>query len=128
MVDYTGYFLNLHGRICAEGLLVFGIGGCAAIYVIGPALDEKFKKIPKKVQTALCVILIALFCSDIVYSHFHPNTGNGITQPAAEKEMQSAAAGATIAGSAGGGLMIPGARVDFGELSGPEKTELQVWG
>ncbi|WP_130432325.1 DUF975 family protein [Cuneatibacter caecimuris] len=126
--DYTGYFLNLHGRICAEGLLVFGIGGCAAIYVIGPALDEKFKKIPKKVQTALCVILIALFCSDIVYSHFHPNTGNGITQPAAEKEMQSAAAGATIAGSAGGGLMIPGVRVDFGEVSGPEKTELQVWG
>ena len=29
--DYTGYFLNLHGRICAEGLLVFGIGGMAIV-------------------------------------------------------------------------------------------------
>lgn len=27
--DYSGYFLNLNGRICAEGLLVFGIGGLA---------------------------------------------------------------------------------------------------
>ena len=25
--DYSGYLLNLDGRICAEGLLVFGIGG-----------------------------------------------------------------------------------------------------
>jgi len=25
--DYSGYFLNLNGRICAEGLLVFGLGG-----------------------------------------------------------------------------------------------------
>ena len=25
--NYNGYFLNLNGRICAEGLLVFGLGG-----------------------------------------------------------------------------------------------------
>lgn len=25
--DYSDYFLNLNGRICVEGLLVFGIGG-----------------------------------------------------------------------------------------------------
>ena len=37
--DYTGYFLNLHGRICAEGLLVFGIGGMAIVYVLAPFLD-----------------------------------------------------------------------------------------
>lgn len=24
--DYSGYFLNLNGRICAEGLFVFGVG------------------------------------------------------------------------------------------------------
>ena len=25
--DYSGYFLNLHGKICLEGLIVFGLGG-----------------------------------------------------------------------------------------------------
>lgn len=30
--DYSGYFLNLNGRICAEGLLVFGIGGMVIVY------------------------------------------------------------------------------------------------
>ena len=38
--DYTGYFLNLDGRICAEGLLVFGVGGMAFVYVIAPLIDN----------------------------------------------------------------------------------------
>lgn len=42
--DYSGYFLNLDGRICAEGLLVFGLGGCAFIYILAPALDDRFRK------------------------------------------------------------------------------------
>mgnify|MGYP000694838553 FL=1 len=36
--DYSGYFLNLDGRICAEGLCVFGIGGMAFIYVLAPVI------------------------------------------------------------------------------------------
>ena len=32
--DYSGYFLNLNGRICAEGLLVFGVGGMAIVYAL----------------------------------------------------------------------------------------------
>ena len=42
--DYTGYFLNLHGRICAEGLLVFGVGGMAFVYVIAPLIDNWVKE------------------------------------------------------------------------------------
>ena len=34
--DYQGYFLNLDGRICAEGLLTFGIGGLILVYLIAP--------------------------------------------------------------------------------------------
>ena len=35
--DYSGYFLNLNGRICAEGLLVFGIGGiCHRLHAGAP--------------------------------------------------------------------------------------------
>ena len=77
--DYSGYFLNLNGRICAEGLLVFGLGGCAFIYIFAPRIDDLIKKIPLKIQITLCVILMGLFITDQVYSHNHPNTGAGVT-------------------------------------------------
>lgn len=77
--DYSGYFLNLNGRICAEGLIVFGIGGMAFIYILAPFFDELFKKLPKKTLNIACVVLLLCFAADSVYSHFHPNTGAGIT-------------------------------------------------
>ena len=78
--DYSGYLLNLNGRICAEGLLVFGLGGCAFIYIFAPQIDEWInKKIPLKVQIALCVVLMSLFITDQIYSSKHPNTGAGVT-------------------------------------------------
>ena len=77
--DYSGYFLNLNGYICAEGLLVFGLGGCAAVYLGAPMLDDLFSKIPKKWKVCVCVLLVTLFVGDMVYSHFIPNTGKGIT-------------------------------------------------
>jgi len=77
--DYSGYVLNLNGRICAEGLLIFGLGGCAFIYIFAPQIDDWIQKIPLKVQIALCVVLMGLFITDQVYSSKHPNTGKGVT-------------------------------------------------
>ncbi len=77
--DYTGYFLNIQGRICAEGLLVFGVGGMALVYFIAPVIDDQIKKIPQKHLIALCSVLILLFCFDQIYSRKHPNEGEGIT-------------------------------------------------
>ena len=78
--DYTGYFLNLHGRICLEGLLLFGIGGCGFVYLLAPLLDNLYKKIKPKIKTILCIILILLFSIDFIYSSIVPNTGKGISQ------------------------------------------------
>ena len=77
--DYTGYFLNLNGRICAEGLLVFGLGGCAAVYFLAPMIDNLLKKAKPKLLKVICVILVLCFIGDNIYSHFVPNTGEGIT-------------------------------------------------
>ena len=77
--DYSGYLLNINGRICAEGLLVFALGGCAFIYILAPMLDDLIKKIPVKVQIAACIVLLSSFIVDSVYSSKHPNTGTGIT-------------------------------------------------
>ena len=77
--NYSGYFLNLHGRICAEGLIIFGLGGCAFLYLIAPFFDELFNKIPRKAAIIACVILLAVFAVDGVYSMVNPNSGEGIT-------------------------------------------------
>lgn len=77
--NYNGYFLNLNGRICAEGLLVFGLGGVAIVYIIAPLLDNFFRKIKLRVVGAVCAALIAAFVVDMVYSKKNPNTGKGIS-------------------------------------------------
>lgn len=92
--DYSGYFLNLNGYICAEGLLVFGLGGCAAIYFAAPMLDDLFRKIPSGWKQVICVVLLWLFFSDVIYSFFFPNTGKGITDYDYVVEALCAACGA----------------------------------
>lgn len=77
--DYTGYFLNLHGRICAEGLLVFGIGGMAIVYVLAPFLDGVLRRLPIRALMAAGMILTGIFAADQIYSSIHPNQGEGIT-------------------------------------------------
>ena len=77
--DYSGYFINISGRICAEGLLVFALGGVAITYVVAPALDDLFRKTNKKILTIICVVLLMVFAADLIYSGKHPNTGEGVT-------------------------------------------------
>lgn len=77
--DYTGYFLNINGRICAEGLLVFGLGGMAIVYLLAPLLDNHIRKIKAGILIPICLCLVITFSADQVYSGKHPNTGKGIT-------------------------------------------------
>ena len=77
--NYSGYFLNLNGRICAEGLLVFMIGGLAVVYALGPIIDDRLRRIRRKPLIIACSILLSLFIADSIYSHHHPNTGKGIS-------------------------------------------------
>ncbi|MBQ1546265.1 MAG: DUF975 family protein [Clostridia bacterium] len=77
--DYTGYFMNLNGRICLEGLLVFGMAGVAMTYFIAPITDNILQGIPPRVRKTLCVVLSVLFLTDCAWSVKHPNTGEGIT-------------------------------------------------
>lgn len=77
--DYSGYFLNLNGRICAEGLLVFGIGGLAIVYIIAPVIDDLTGRLNERKVMIVCTVLLVLFLADAVYSQIHPNTGEGVT-------------------------------------------------
>ena len=77
--DYTGYFLNINGRVCAEGLLVFGIGSMFVVYFVAPLLDNYIKKIKTEYVIYFCIILCSVYLIDLVISYYKPNTGVGIT-------------------------------------------------
>lgn len=79
--DYTGYFFNIQGRICLEGLLFFGTGGLAFIYVLAPYFYSVFSKWNSVFRKSLCLFLVILFSIDFVYSSKFPNQGNQITSP-----------------------------------------------
>jgi uncharacterized membrane protein len=76
--DYTGYFLNLNGRICLEGLIFFAIGGVIMIYIIAPVLDDLINEHYVTIKK-ISIILVMIFMIDYVYSTINPNTGNGVT-------------------------------------------------
>jgi len=78
--DYSGYFLNIQGRICAEGLLVFGIFGSLVVYFMAPILDNLLRKLRLRVVAPICIVLLLIFMADIIYSTSNPNTGAGITE------------------------------------------------
>lgn len=77
--DYTGYFLNINGRICTEGLLTFGLGGLTIVYLLAPALDNLLSRIDARKLGIVAAVLLVLYCADQVYSAQHPNVGAGIT-------------------------------------------------
>jgi len=77
--DYEGYFLTINGRVCFEGLLVFGIAGVAFTYVISPWLDDFFCRMDMKKRKVLCTVLLIFFAADLIWSVLSPNVGDGVT-------------------------------------------------
>jgi len=77
--DYNGYFFNINGRVSAEGLVFFGIGGMTVVYFAAPILDNVLRKIRFRVILPICIVLVTLFTVDIFYSFSDPNKGKGIT-------------------------------------------------
>ena len=87
--DYSGYFLNIQGRICAEGLVIFGIGGLLVVYALAPFLDNLIEKMPGRSAMALSLVLLAVFGADQIYSNKHPNVGEGITAGPVKKQASA---------------------------------------
>ncbi len=85
--DYSSFFMNLNGRICLEGALTFAVGGFIFVYIAGPFLDNLLSKVQKKQKLAVAAILLLLFSADVLYSHFHPNEGKGITTEARQLQI-----------------------------------------
>ena len=77
--DYSGHFLNLNGRICLLGAVVFGIGGTALVCLFLPLYERMYRRIPARWRIAVCIVLLLIFTADGAYCAMRPNRGEGIS-------------------------------------------------
>ena len=66
--DYSDRRFNLHGRICLENSLLFGMLGLLLLYVIHPALSPLLRAIPTTVAIAIAWTLIGILIVDATNS------------------------------------------------------------
>ena len=78
--DYSGHFLNLQGRICLAGAMIFGLGGTFLVCLFQPLYEKWYHKLPKTWRLGLMLGLLAVFVLDATYAAIRPNLGEGISQ------------------------------------------------
>ena len=86
--DYHGFFLNINGRVCLEGLMLFAVGGLVVTYVAAPIIANFLDKVSKKWKVIVCIILISLMAFDFYYSGKYPNIGEGVTQEITDSKLE----------------------------------------
>ena len=77
--DYSGHFMNINGRICLLGAIIFGLAGTALVCLLLPMYDKIYPKLSRKWRTFLCLLLLAVFIADAAYCAVRPNVGHGIS-------------------------------------------------
>lgn len=78
--DYSQQFLNLNGRICLMGTLLFGVGGWWLVCYVAPYLKMLYRKLVKmemgnKILQLACLVLLLIFVADAVWAADFPNMG-----------------------------------------------------
>lgn len=85
--DYSGYFMNLNGRVCLAATVLFGGGCCAVVYGLEPAYRSLRRHIPPRATATAAAVLCTAFAVDLIFSACCPNTGWGITAAVMGQEM-----------------------------------------
>lgn len=77
--DYTGYFGNFRGYVCAASALGFGIAGTLWICVVSVFLKKMWFSLSAGLRNDANTVLFFLFLADCAAALIVPNIGLGIT-------------------------------------------------
>lgn len=66
--DYSNFPLNINGRICFYGCVLFGIGNVVIIYFIQPILMPNIMKINDSIKIWISFFIAVLFITDVIVS------------------------------------------------------------
>ena len=92
--DYSNDFLNISGRICLWGSLMFGLSGWMLICYGIPYMRLLYRKIWKiekrrKLLQLICLALILLFVADAAFAADFPNMRKNISYKSSSGESPS---------------------------------------
>lgn len=87
--DYTGYFLNINGRVCFENALFFGIGGTIAMYIVAPFVYSHVSLLKPVIKISIITVLMTAIVIDFGYTLKYPRTGDYITQQHARRNNEN---------------------------------------
>ena len=77
--DYSSHFLNIQGRICLAGALLFGLGGTFLVCWFLSLYEKWYQRLSRGWRLTLTLILLAVFVLDATYAAIWPNLGRGIS-------------------------------------------------
>ncbi len=78
--DYSNYLLNINGRICIEGLLIFTVIAMLFLKFVIPFLDKIYNKLSSKAIIILLFVLSLLYVIDYIYCTIKPNKISQVDQ------------------------------------------------
>lgn len=85
--DYSGHFLNLNGRVCLLGAVVFGLCGTALVCLFLPFYEKLYVRVPVKWRRVASIFLLLVFIADGAWCAMRPNTGTGISFSSGESVL-----------------------------------------
>lgn len=77
--DYSGWVLNINGRICLVSVAAFGLGGMALNCFLMPYYMKIYHRLPRRWRIALSALLLAVFILDATYCAVNPHTGEHVS-------------------------------------------------
>ena len=66
--DYTGYFLNINGRICLKHTIFWGIGAYAYIYIVQPFHLIWYTAVPVLYRRIALYVILGIFLVDLLFT------------------------------------------------------------
>lgn len=68
--DYSDEFLNINGLVCLSASTRFAFGGTIFLYILQPCFEMLIKKMPKILQSVLCISLFIIILTDFIITIF----------------------------------------------------------
>ncbi|MCD8212061.1 MAG: putative ABC transporter permease [Oscillospiraceae bacterium] len=66
--DYSKHKFNLHGRICLQISLTWGILSFAVVYLVHPLISDLVMKVPSNIRLILSAVFAAALLVDLVFT------------------------------------------------------------
>ena len=77
--DYSGWILNINGRICLVSVTAFGLGGMALNCFLLPYYMRLYHKLSRRWRIVLSALFLAVFILDATYCAVRPHMGDNVS-------------------------------------------------